>query len=580
LNNHRPDGKRGLYTRIPASLIKIIAVMATLTIVCSIPAAAQAADMYKIQFNQPGYEVSENAQYAALNVELNKTFNVTGWWLQTYYNTRNGTADNATNFESPVNKSYPVSEDPIHSIFYFTGDISKQILVPIHNDGVFSWPDKYFFMNLTYHCPPHILIEYGAWRNVTITIKEADTPPVFQFEKTVYSIGENDHAVRVVITMTGTPLAADTSIPVSYSTADHTAIAGTNYATTSGSHTFTAGGDNSFAFDVPVINDGKYSPADLDFSVHLSSTAPVTLGADSTVQITEASQKPTVQFETASYSVDEDAGTATVYATLSGPTTGDVVAHYKTTDGTAIDGTNYTGTGELAGTITFPAGSTTSQPIRVPILKDNKYGGDTFFSVKLIGVGSGNADIGTQDTTKVTINENQVAFTLHLLEGWNLISFPMENESLKASIIPMNSGIDKISAYDASTQLYKNYLVGVSRPDRDIQFVPDLGYFFNCTENVDITFYGNPVDAPRTLTLYPSLNLIGWTPSASSTAKSFGNLAPDIKKISRYDSVSASYNTYIVGVSRDDRSFTMSVGNGYFVENGAAANIIVNLGAD
>ncbi len=74
----------------------------------------------------------------------------------------------------------------------------------------------------------------------------------------------------------------------------------------------------------------------------------------------------TVQFSADNFSVGEVVSTATITATLSAASTRTITVNYATSNGTALDGTDYVA---ATGTLTFTAGSTTAA-FTVPILDD------------------------------------------------------------------------------------------------------------------------------------------------------------------------------------------------------------------
>ncbi len=77
-------------------------------------------------------------------------------------------------------------------------------------------------------------------------------------------------------------------------------------------------------------------------------------------------QFPSVQFSSATYSVDEDAGEAVITATLSAATSNPVTVDYASAAGTATAGDDYT---DVSGTLTIPAGET-SATFSIPIVDD------------------------------------------------------------------------------------------------------------------------------------------------------------------------------------------------------------------
>jgi PKD repeat protein len=172
------------------------------------------------------------------------------------------------------------------------------------------------------------------------------------------------------------------------------------------------------------------------------------------------------------------------------------------------------------------------------------------------------------------------SFTLNLNPGWNLVSLPIENSSLWAGNISA-SNVDKVAYYNGSAQLFSTFLVGLSHTDKNFPIVPDTGYFVNCTNSMSLsmslTLYGTLVDSPRTLSLYPGWNMIGWSSSSNMTAQGFGGLSGNITKIAGYNSQTELYTTYLVGLSHADRDFNMTSGNGYFVYSNATSIVSVNI---
>ena len=219
---------------------------------------------------------------------------------------------------------------------------------------------------------------------------------------------------------------------------------------------------------------------------------------------------------------------------------------------------NKTGVYPITLTVSNSKGSTTSNPTYI--------------------TATGNGPTPTQTPTPTpTQTPTPTSYTFSLGRGWNMVSLPVQNGSFWASNISSSGGVDKVSVFNGNTQSFSNYIVGVSGPDKNIQFIPDTGYFINCTRPTTLTLKGVKVDGPRTLTLNPGWNMIGWTPSYNSTAKTFGSLNPHINKISKFSTATSLYTTYIVGASPDDKNFQMTNGNGYFVYNNATTTITVKI---
>ncbi len=108
----------------------------------------------------------------------------------------------------------------------------------------------------------------------------------------------------------------------------------------------------------------------------------------------------TLQFSASTYTVVENAGTATLSVRRLNATNTVVSVDFATADGTATNGQKYTATN---GTLAFAAGDT-SQTITVPILNNGLFEGAKNFKVILSN--PTNAVLGTPTTNTVSITDN------------------------------------------------------------------------------------------------------------------------------------------------------------------------------
>src|SRR5207245_1081528 len=133
------------------------------------------------------------------------------------------------------------------------------------------------------------------------------------------------------------------AVSVQYATSDGTAKAGTDYATTASTLNF-ADGQTTASFTVPILGDPKPDGSE---TVNLTLSSPsggASLGAQSSAVLTIADLAGALQFSAASYSVAENAGTATITVSRTLGNGGAVSVQYATSDGTAKAGTDYTTT--------------------------------------------------------------------------------------------------------------------------------------------------------------------------------------------------------------------------------------------
>jgi len=119
---------------------------------------------------------------------------------------------------------------------------------------------------------------------------------------------------------------------------------------------------------------------------------------------------PTIQFSSATFSVNENAGTATITVTRGGSSSGAVSANYSVANGTATAGQDYVAT---SGTISFAAGET-SKTFNVSIVDDSALEGNETINLSLSNP-AGGATLGSPNTAVLTIidNESSCSFTLN-----------------------------------------------------------------------------------------------------------------------------------------------------------------------
>jgi hypothetical protein len=203
-----------------------------------------------------------------------------------------------------------------------------------------------------------------ASNRTNYTVTGTPVPPSFAIgNATAVSEGGS---LTFTVTKTG---ATSSSYSVSYATTSGgTATSGTDYTATSGTLTFPAGSTTSLPITVPTLTDSV---------VESPETVLVTLSAatgGATITTSQGSGTindvpPPPSFAIGNAAAVSEGGSLTFTVTKTGTTSSSYSVNYATTSGgTATSGTDYTAT---SGTLTFPAGSTTSLPITVPTLTDS-----------------------------------------------------------------------------------------------------------------------------------------------------------------------------------------------------------------
>jgi hypothetical protein len=139
----------------------------------------------------------------------------------------------------------------------------------------------------------------------------------------------------------------------------------------------------------------------------------------------------TLQFSAATYSVNENGGSATITVTRTGGSNGAVGVSYATSNGTATAGSDYTAT---SGTLSWANGDTASKTFSIPILDDSVYEGNETVNLTLTNA-TGGATLGSPSTAVLTIVENDPEPVYRFYNTATGTHFYTISESEKTSVI-------------------------------------------------------------------------------------------------------------------------------------------------
>lgn len=221
--------------------------------------------------------------------------------------------------------------------------------------------------------------------------------PVVSFAQSSYTVGESEGSVTITVTLS--PSWSKT-VTVQYATVDGTAVSPGDYGSTSGTLTFSPG-QTSKTFTVSIVND-TLAEATETFQAKLSNPVNAVLGTTPTTVsiIDDDGTPPTVQFSSATYSAQENAGSATITVTLSGSFGKPVTVDYATSDGLAMSPEDYSA---VSGMLSFKPGET-SKTFSVPIVNDAIPEIDE--TVNLTLSNPSNATLGSPSAATLTIVDN------------------------------------------------------------------------------------------------------------------------------------------------------------------------------
>ena len=345
-----------------------------------------AAAVLTILDNEPLFKFSA-ATYSLSEAGVNATITVqrlglASAYVSVGYATSNGTATAGSDYTATSGSS----------LSFAPGVLSRTFTVPITNDLDGEGNET---VNLTLSDPS---TGAGLGTPSTAVLTILDNEPLLQFSAAAYTVSETGPVATITVKRVGSTAG---TVGVTFATGGGTATAGSDYTATSGTLSFKPGA-TAMKFTVPIANDTADDEAETIVLTLSSATGGAGLGAPSTavVTITDNDVAGAIQFGAATFSVSESAGTATITVTRTGGTASAASVVFATSDGTAVDDSDYTGT---TGTVTFAAGAV-SATFTVDVEDDAAAEGNEFLNLTLSNPGGG-ATLGAQSTAKLYLVE-------------------------------------------------------------------------------------------------------------------------------------------------------------------------------
>jgi uncharacterized delta-60 repeat protein/uncharacterized repeat protein (TIGR01451 family) len=235
---------------------------------------------------------------------------------------------------------------------------------------------------------------------------------VIGFSSANYTVNENGANATITVTRTNGSAGL---VTVQYATSNGTAIAGTtnDYLAVSGRLNFNPG-ELSKTFSVPIINNTVVAP---DKTVNLrlfNVTGGGQAGLTNAVLtiINDNLVSGHVSFGATNFTAHEIAGSATITATRLGGSSGALSVQYATSDGSAVNGVNYTGS---TNALTWNNGDTAVKSFVVPVFDDgivasNKTVNLRLFNAVINGTTTNNNVLVTPPTNATLTIINDDAF--------------------------------------------------------------------------------------------------------------------------------------------------------------------------
>lgn len=381
---------------------------------------------------------------------------------------------------------YTSSDLPL-TVNFAAGETSKTVAIPINND-------------LLYEASETIALSLGSASNATLgdlstttlTITDNDAQPSLSIGDA--TVDEGAGTVSFVVSLSapsGQPVTVD------YATSNGTAIAGSDYVTSSGTLTFAAG-ETHKTVTVGLMDDSTDETVETFRVALANATNAAIVDAQGQGTITDNDAAPTLSISDST--VNEDAGTATFTVNLSAVSGQAISVNYATADGTATAGTDYTAN---IGMLNFAPGET-SKTVTVNIADDGLNEAAETFEVTLLtpmnaviadGIGQGTI---TDNDAAPTISVNDVLVS-EGDTGSTAATFTLSLSAASGQIIRVNYATADGTATTADNDYIANSGIVTFNPDETTKTVEVL-VVGDTTEESDEAFFFN-LTAPTNATL-------------------------------------------------------------------------------
>ena len=272
-------------------------------------------------------------------------------------------------------------------------------------ENVWTFTDLTIGQTYWYRVKAKIDTTESDWSNVEFSQQVESHPGSLQFSAATFNVNENDGKATITVTRNG---GTDGTVGVFFAASDGTATIGNDYRAIP-DDLYLSWGDGDSAsktFTVTIFNDTVYEGNE---TVNLALTNPwgASLGSQITAVLTiiEDDAPPvsgSLQFDAATYNVNENGGTATITVTRTGSSSGEVSVHYATSNGTATDESDYTAT---SGDLSWANGDSAIKTFTVSIINNTVWEGDKTINLTLSSP-TGGATLGSRSTAVLTIIEN------------------------------------------------------------------------------------------------------------------------------------------------------------------------------
>jgi len=216
-----------------------------------------------------------------------------------------------------------------------------------------------------------------------LTIQDtAHSDGVFGFAAASFTATNSSATVGVVRTNS-----TSGTVQLSYSTTTNgsTAVLGSDYNAAGGTLTFNPG-QTTNSFPVAILFNGSISSVEKTVNLQLYNIQDLSSGnasfglTNAVLRIINPNFQGYLNFTTNVYSANLSAGSIVVTVTRTVGSKGTLAVQYATTNGTAINGTDYTGS---TNTLTWNNGDVSARTITIPLINNHTIGSGKQFSISI-----------------------------------------------------------------------------------------------------------------------------------------------------------------------------------------------------
>ena len=278
------------------------------------------------------------------------------------------------------------------------------------NDDHTAEPDETVIVDYNVTCTDGSTTCTTNWSSNSATGTIVDNDYVIHTTLSDSTLSETSGSYSFTISIDEQPTGSET-VTVNYLTLDGTAVAGSDYTSTSGQVVFTSSSPLSETITVPISNDATPEP-DENFTVNVDSSGTNFVNVDSaTAVLTITDNDYTISWNAADVTVSENGAAPlpndnSVTYTLSidrTPASGDTVTIPLTfTDGSTQGSSDYSSS---VTQIVFDENSGNSQNITITIVDDTQHESDETFTVTL-ATGSNYTISGGDYDSAITVQDN------------------------------------------------------------------------------------------------------------------------------------------------------------------------------